>query len=169
MAIARCRTNGRALGPRGRRATCAGLTVLEVLVVAALLGLLLALVLPRIDPRPLDLLADARELVANVKVARARAISRTTRYQVVVTGPTAYEVRRAEGGLWTAERTVTLRPRVQFEAGPTCAEFDSRGRLVNTPTCPVAGVELAFTLRDTRRGATRQVVVHGAGVVEDRP
>jgi Tfp pilus assembly protein FimT len=138
--------------------------------VAALLGLVLALVLPRIDPRPLDLLADARELAANVRVARARAIARTTRYQVVVTGPTAYELRHAEGATWTAERTVTLRPRVRFEeSGPTCAEFDSRGRLVDTPACPAAGVSVAFTLRDVARGATRRVVVHGAGFVEDRP
>jgi len=148
----------------------AGLSVLEVLLALALLGLLLALVFPRIDPRPLDLLADARDLAANLKVARARAIGRTTRYQVFVTAPGAYELRRADGSTWTTERTVTLRPRVRFAGGgPVCAEFDSRGRLVNTLACPTGGVSLTFTLRDVVRNATRQVVVHGAGLVEDRP
>jgi len=169
----------RRVGVRGPRVGApgpapAGLSVLEVLLALALLGLLLVLVFPRIDPRPLDLLADARDLAANLKVARARAIGRTTRYQVFVTvvgtAPGAYELRRADGSTWTTERTVTLRPRVRFEGGgPVCAEFDSRGRLVNTLACPVGGEPLTFTLRDVVRNATRQVVVHGAGLVEDRP
>ncbi|MDR7543570.1 MAG: hypothetical protein QN120_04895 [Armatimonadota bacterium] len=147
-----------------------GLSIVEVLVALALLGLLLALVLPRINPRPLDLLADARELAANAKAARARAISRTTRYRIVVSAPTTYQVARADGASWTTERTVELRPQVQFDGvGPTCAEFDSRGRLVSTPACPAGGVQLTFTLRDVGRNLTRRVIIHGAGLVEDTP
>jgi type II secretory pathway pseudopilin PulG len=144
--------------------------MMEVLVALALLGLLLALVLPRITTRPLDLLADARAFAAETKAARARAIGRTTRYRIVVNAPTSYEVARADGAVWTTERTVALRPQVQFDgSGPTCAEFDSRGRLVSTPACPVAGVQLTFTLRDVGRNLTHRVIIHGAGLVEDRP
>jgi Tfp pilus assembly protein FimT len=142
-----------------------GFSTMEVIVVLALIGLILGLVMPRFTSRALNMLAESQDFADNLEVARSLARSRTRHYRVAVTSTTQYVLQREAtvGGGWggaVVERTITLRPEVAFDAASNgrTATFDSRGRLV--------GAEQTFTLLDTRRGRSRQVVVRTTGMVE---
>jgi Tfp pilus assembly protein FimT len=152
-----------ARGDAGRRA--AGVSALEVAVTMAIVGLVLVLLVPRLNSRPHHLTADVDELRANAETARMLARSRTGRYRVRVAGATQYVIERGVlvGSAWTfptVERTVELRAGVMFSAGSVgqTATFDSRGRLTTDDT--------TFTLQDAARGWSRRVVVRATGMVE---
>jgi competence protein ComGC len=59
-----------------------GATVVELAIVLVILGLLLAFALPYLTSRPMNLRADTNDLVANLRLARDLAISRTTHYRL---------------------------------------------------------------------------------------
>lgn len=143
-----------------------GFSLVEAVVALVILGILLAAVLPYLTPRPMNLRADTNDLIANLRLARDLAISRTTRYRVVVTSRTSYVLQRLDQGTgqWVLERTIRLRENVQFARTTRDgqgAEFDSRGRIPQSPN----SVLLPFTLEDTVRGEQRSVRVSNAGGV----
>ncbi len=142
-----------------------GIGLLELVVVLAIIGLMLAILVPRLTARPLSYSADLREFSADLEVARDLAQSRTLEYRLRVVNPTQYVIERGalSDGTWvfsTTERTVSLRPGVAFSTGSVgvSATFESRGRLV--------GTDVAFTLLDVERGRSRQIIVHTTGMVE---
>lgn len=147
-----------------------GTTVLEIAIVVVVLGLVLALALPYLTPRPMNLRADTNDLVANLRLARDLAISRTTHYRVRVLDCSSYAlergVQRPGGQAWEfqEERRVSLRQNVRFY-GPPCegpaVEFDSRGRVVR----PAPGA--AFVLQDPSRREERTVTVSPVGGVAE--
>ena len=147
-----------------------GFTILETVVVLAIMALVLAVIVPRLTSRPLHLTADTEELAANLQVTRGLARSRAelggnpVRYRLRVLSTTQYAIELGvlTGGTWTysAERTVTLRPDIAFDAGSVgqSAAFDSRSRLV--------GSAVTFRVEDGARGWSRQLVVRTTGIVE---
>lgn len=142
-----------------------GWSLLETVVALAILGVLLVAAFPYLTPRPMNLRADVNDFVANLRLARDLAISRTTHYRVVVVDRTSYALEKFDWNtrLWTRERTVRLRENVRF-ASATGVEFDSRGRVVGAAT----GQVLPFTLEDPTRGEQRSVTVSGAGAVVEQ-
>lgn len=86
---------------RAHAAGQGGLSLLEALVALVLLGVLLAAALPQLFPAPVAVQAAARELAADLNLARQMAISRGEPY-VVEFGPPAgafsrYTVRSGSG------------------------------------------------------------------------
>jgi type II secretory pathway pseudopilin PulG len=148
-----------------RKLACAqGFTILEIVVVLVLAGGAITIALAMYNSRPLNLGADAQDLLLNLQVTRALAVSRTEHYRLralTTTAPYQYVIEGFNGTLWAAERTITLRPNETFTGGTlgTIAEFDTRGMLVTIPA-PVV-----FTLYDTARKWTKQVTVNTAGMV----
>ena len=143
-----------------------GFSLLELVVALVILGLLMAAVFPYLTSRPMNLRVDTNDLVANLRLARDLAISRTTRYRVVVTSRTSYALERLDEstGQWAQERTVRLRENVQFARttrNGQSVEFDSRGRIPQSAD----SVLLPFTLEDTVRRQQRSVRVSNTGGV----
>jgi Tfp pilus assembly protein FimT len=139
-----------------------------------MLAVLLAAVFPYLTPKPMNLRADTNDLVANLRLARDLAISRTTRYRVVVRDRTSYALQRGtwDGVRWTFadERVIRLRENVQFSAmtrDGQGVEFDSRGRPVGTGGL-VGGQLLPLTLEDQSRGERRSVLVTSVGGVVEQ-
>ncbi len=157
---------------RGRpglvRSPQGGFSLLEATIALVILGLLLVAVLPYLTPKPMNLRADTNDLVANLRLARDLAISRTTHYRVIVVDRTSYALERGtwngSGFDFTRERLIRLRQDVRF-AGTTRpgqgAVFDSRGRLSGGGSA----VLLPFTLEDATRGERRSVFVSNTGGV----
>lgn len=152
------------MGLRGR-----GVTVLELAIVLVILGLLLAFALPYLTSRPMNLRADTNDLVANLRLARDLAISRTTHYRLRAVDCSSYVIEKGvlgpDGDAWEfrEERRVSLRENVRFQ-GPPCGvsvEFDSRGRVVRLTS---GGV---FVLEDPSRGEQRTVAVSSVGGVSE--
>jgi prepilin-type N-terminal cleavage/methylation domain-containing protein len=148
-----------------RKLSCArGFTILEVVIALVLAGGAMAIALAMYNSRPLNLGADTQDLVLNLQVTRALAVSRTEHYRLralATTAPYQYVIEGFNGTLWATDRTITLRPNETFTAGTlgAIAEFDTRGMLVSIPAPAV------FTLYDTARKWTKQVTVNTAGMV----
>jgi hypothetical protein len=148
-----------------RKLACArGFTILEIAIILVLAGGAITIALAMYNSRPLNLGADTQDLMLNLQVTRALAVSRTEHYRLralSTTAPYQYVIEGFNGALWVADRTITLRPNETFTAGTlgAIAEFDTRGMLVTLPA-PVV-----FTLYDTARKWTKQVSVNSAGMV----
>lgn len=146
-----------------------GWSLLETVVALAILGVLLVAAFPYLTPRPMNLRADVNDFVANLRLARDLAISRTTHYRVVVVDRTSYALEKLDWDVreWRPERLVRLRENVRFASATRVGqgvEFDSRGRVVGAAT----GQVLPFTLEDPTRGEQRSVTVSGAGAVVEQ-
>ena len=142
-----------------------GIGVLELVLVLAIIGVMLAILVPRLTARPLSYTADLREFSTNLEVARDLAQGRTLEYRLRVVNPTQYVIERGalSDGAWVfsiTERAVSLRSGVAFSTGSVglSATFESRGRLV--------GTDVTFTLLDVEHGGSRQIIVHSTGMVE---
>jgi type II secretory pathway pseudopilin PulG len=141
------------------------MTLLETIVMLAVVGIVLAAVFPAFTVTPFNLGADLQDFAANLQVAREYAISRGEHYRIRVlnsTAPYQYVLEGFAGGTWSTERTITLRQNVQFTSATlgSTAEFDTRGLLVST--APPA----TFVLQDAVRGWTKQVTVDAVGMVD---
>ena len=142
-----------------------GFSLLELAVVMGVVALVLALLIPRLNPRPNNFTGDLEEFKANLQVTRMLARSRTGQYRLRVDTSSQYVIERGTlvVDTWTfptVERTVTLRTGVSFESASVgqTATFDSRGRLTT--------VDTTFTIRDADRGWSRQILVRSNGMVQ---
>ena len=144
------------------------------MVLAIALGAIaIALAVPAINSRPLNLPADIQDLSQNLQLTHDWAIDHTVHYRLRVFATAPYQYVIEQGQLvgvtwtnWTALRTVALRSNVAFASATLglVAEFDDRGGLVGTPAP-------TFTLRDTVRGCpsncwTKTVTVNANGMVD---
>lgn len=151
--------------PEFRSDKTSGFNLLELGVVMGVVALFLAILIPRLNPRPNNFTGDLEEFKANLEVTRMLARSRTGQYRLRVDTSTQYVIERGTlvGATWTfttAERTVTLRTGVSFESGSVgqTATFDSRGRLTTA--------DVTVTILDADRGWSRQILVRSTGMVQ---
>ena len=148
-----------------REAGVRGYTLLQVIIVVAIMGIAVALAFPMLNSKPVNLSADLQDLSLNLQVAREFGISRSQHYRVRVFSsgpPYRYAIEGYNGTAWVTARTITLRTNIVF-TGATLgmtAEFDTRGLLVSTSP------PLVFTLRDTARNWTKTVTVNAVGMVD---
>lgn len=116
-----------------------GLSIIEVVVVVAILSLLLAAAVSRLNPSARNADASAGELLANLRLCRSKAVSSGYHYQLSVTGNSRYAINRllppTSGTDWTVDAntptiTLNLLPNVRFTTATGRYEFDTRGTLV---------------------------------------
>lgn len=142
-----------------------GSSLMELVVVVALVALLLTLALARFSRAGRDLPAAGSNLLGDIRVARTLAISRNLHYRVRVAAAGQYVLERDlnnDGIFEGVERTVALSGQVVFANNPGAfVEYDSRGSVTN----PVGGC--SFRLRDNRTSQTREVQVLGSGLAQD--
>ena len=142
-----------------------GYSLLQVIIVVAIMGIAVMLALPVLNSKPAYLRADLQDLSLNLQVAREFGISRSQHYRVRVFSsgpPYRYAIEGYNGAAWVTARTITLRTNIVF-TGATLgmtAEFDTRGLLVSTSP------PLVFTLQDTARNWTKTVTVNAVGMVD---
>jgi len=158
---------------RTDRERSAGYSMIEVSIALALGALAIALAVPAINSRPLNMSADIQDLSQNLQLTHDWAIDRSVHYRLRVLSSAPYQYVIEQGQLvgsswtnWAVIRTVALRSNVAFTSGTLglTAEFDERGGLV-TASAPT------FTLQDTVRGCpsncwTKTVTVNANGMVD---
>ena len=141
--------------PRARRA---GFTLVELLMVIAILGLAAgAVVLAVPDPRP-AVGAEAERFAARLSSARDEAVLSNRPVAVEVT-PTGYAFTAFDGAAWSAMSDGPFGPE-PWQAGTTVGPPEG-ARIVFDPT----GVAEPSTLTLAREGKGRTVAVDGAGEV----
>jgi len=144
-------------------------TLVELVVSLTVTALALTFSVSRLSARPYFLTADHMEMAANFRVAREYAQSRTSAYRVRIVSQRCYVVDRGHYnpslGTWefpVTDRTVDLRGDVEFAFDNVgrSAQFDTRGWLV--------GSSVTFTMQDSSRSETRDVVVYRTGIIDRR-
>lgn len=143
-----------------------GVTLLESLVVIAIIGILAGIAFINFRPLGNDLHNATTELAGYLRQVRARAMATTSAYRVVVVSNTELRVEHARAcndTTWLPEPRLSLQLREGVTmsgipaAGGQLVCFTSRGLTANNQNPRI-------TLRD-RRANTRQVEVFVGGAV----
>ena len=156
--------------PRLPRLDAGGFTLVEMFVALAFLAILTAIAIPHFDPRRMQIVSAQRLLLANLRVARTNAISKSVHYQVSLPTTTQIKVSRMleptpNSGSWSVDSTKVQTIRLpsittitSTEVGTTI-EFNSRGFVVN----PTPGPQ-RLDVQDTY-GQTKYVQVWPSGQI----
>lgn len=143
-----------------------GFSLIELVVVIGILSAMAAVAMPRRETGLFALRTAQSTFVADMRTARARAISRAVHFRVEISGAQSYEVLEMmeAGGGWTQagdpEVSRTLPPSVSFSGGIGDGyEFNTRGLLVEATTATT------LTLVDSTTGNVRTVDIWPSGQV----
>lgn len=151
-----------------------GLSLVELLVAIGILGLLVALAVPRLNSRQLDLSTAAQDLVGNLRIARANATGRGAHYRATFSSD-SYSIQRLQDddddGVWDPDGSpsqVDLPDGISLtvQDGDGVVEFNTRGLIEPNPGDAVAEIE-RLTLTDSQDGRTQQVEVWPSGQVQE--
>ena len=123
------------------RTRSAGATLLEILSATAIMATLLAIGVPNLRQLrgPYALRSAGRQVVADLQMARQRAIMRNARIRVAY-APDGYVLERETSpGTWTTDSGFTPLPHPATigTVDPGNPIFDSRGMLVTNVTVPI--------------------------------
>jgi prepilin-type N-terminal cleavage/methylation domain-containing protein len=148
-----------------------GLSLLELLVAIAMLSIVGAIAVPHLNKSILNLSTATQMLMGSIRVARADAVSRGTRYRVVFSAD-SYSVQRLQlsgDGEWVPAVTseeVNLPSGITINVveGDGVIEFNTRGLVVPPPGEEVAEIE-RLSLHDSRDGDTQYLEVWPSGQV----
>ena len=141
----------------------AGLTLLEVLVVVAILGLGVSIASLNLDPIGTPLQAGTSLLEGHFRQVRTRAIATTAACRVIPQGFTAVIAECAASctsGGWTTEDglRIDLPDGVKFEDPNWAACFSSRGITTQNQTVGLAHSEYGTAKVEVMLGGTTRVI-----------
>jgi len=149
---------------RGRR----GLSLIELLGAFAVMAVMSAVAIPQLRSNTHNLWQAHALLVADLRQARAYALTRGDHFRITVTSPTRYELRRYRDddndGNWVADddalRVRDLPSGVTVTAsGGSAFEYNTRGLMINPNAAAV------LTLQDAHTNYDRVIRVYPSGQV----
>jgi len=142
------------------------ITLAELLVTMSLLAIVLGIALPQFPRRPYALWTAHEQLLADLRLARADALTRGDHFRFDIYGATTYREYRMRlvAGVWVINgpplRDRTLPAGVSFTSGVGSQfEFNTRGLMLNP------GAATQITLSEAATGHTRVVTVWPSGQV----
>ncbi len=126
-------------GVRRNRAEQRGASLLEVLISTAVFAIVLGMAVPnlRVMSAPWALSSASNQIVADLQVARQRAIARNARYRVTFTAPRSYVLEiETSPNTFVADTAVQKLPAAATlgTVNPGNPIFDTRGMLGATVT-----------------------------------
>lgn len=148
-----------------------GMSLVELLVIIAIVSVMGAIAIPRLNQSVLNLSTTTQTLVGSIRMARADAVSRGTRYRVIL-GSDSYTVQRLQrnqDGEWVpaaVSEEVELPSGISLSVidGDGVIEFSTRGLVVPPPDEEVAQIE-QISIHDSRDGDTKYLAVWPSGQV----
>lgn len=149
-----------------------GNTLIETLVVVAIVGIIIGSGMPKFDPRRQDINTAMASLLGDFRYTRARAITSGTHFSIKVNSAIQYQVQRHVqdiNGAWPVEsvvQTVTLPNTLQLSMTPTTIEFNTRGLMITEAT-PGVSTELYVMLVDTVGSKSHRFSVWPSGQVNE--
>lgn len=152
-----------------------GMSLVELLVMLGIVSVLIAVAMPRLNKSNLNLPLVEQSLVADIRMARANAVSRGAHYKVSVSAST-YSVQRLQDddgdGAWEPDGgfpayTVGLPEGITITEGVGSEiEFTTRGLLTSNPDGTPASV-ISVTILDSVHSRTKIVEIWPSGQVEE--
>ena len=148
-----------------------GYSIIELTVSMAVLAIILSTAISTLNPSARALDNAGRELGANLRLARAKAVATGYHYQVTVSS-TSYDVNRMilSAGNWvidggTPTRTIVLPTSVSVPSVPAGPyQFDSRGNCVGA-SAPCLSAASTVTLHHAAQNRDLSVTVWPSGQV----
>jgi prepilin-type N-terminal cleavage/methylation domain-containing protein len=144
----------------------AGFSILELMVVLAIVGVLGGIAVPRFVAAPATVDAAASTLNANLRLSRAQAVGGASHYRLAIVDSTTYTINRLvkQGNSWvvdgaTPTRTFTLPRAARFTSAATTFEFDTRGTRISANTVAT------ITLRDSVANRNLNIQVWPSGQI----
>jgi prepilin-type N-terminal cleavage/methylation domain-containing protein len=131
------------------RASIRGYSLVEVIVAMGILAVLARIAIPHLDARRMRINAAQQLVASNLRLARAKAITKSVHYRVDFTNANQLQVApmvQDGAGIWsiddTKKQTVALPTNTHFASGSQCRspcqpiigtniEFNSRGITIN--------------------------------------
>lgn len=149
----------------------AGNTLIETLVVVAIIGIILGSGMPKFDPRRQDINSALASLLGDFRYARSRAITTGTHFSVKMNTATQYQVQKhtQTGSTWpvqTVTQTVTLPSTLQLSIFPDTIEFNTRGLMISESS-PGVFNEIYVYLNDNVGGKSHRFTVWPSGQVNE--
>ena len=123
-----------------RLRSCAGYTLVELLTGVAIFAILAGAGITHIDTGRQDLNSATKQVLADYRWARTRAITGGVHYTVKWTGSTAYQVQKLKqnsDSSWSLDsvvKQVALPTTVARSGAPDTIEFNTRGLVVAATT-----------------------------------
>jgi prepilin-type N-terminal cleavage/methylation domain-containing protein len=151
-----------------RLATGGGYTLIELLVGISIFSIVALVGLPHVDTRREGINMAVQHLIADLRLARARAITSGTRHAIAFTGSHAYELQRLAmnaAGTWELDqvvKTVQLADGIKAFVPDTPderVEFNTRGMMISSPQ------PLLPVLADEHHQVERRLAVWPSGQI----
>lgn len=142
-----------------------GYSLIELLVAVGIFGVLAALGLPHLDTRRQDIQTATKQVIADYRWARTRAITSGVHFAIEWTSTNSYEVQRMKEvpsgwAVDTVVKEVTLPSHINtVREWPAQQEFNTRGMMI-TSTTP-----LRQELRDSDYGGWHEISVWPSGQI----
>lgn len=129
-----------------------GFSLVEVIVAMVIFGIIARIAIPHFDARKMKVLAAQQLIAANLRLVRAKAITKSLHYRLAFTAAKQIQVQPMvlqTNGTWAVDsanvKTLALPSNTQFAAGSQCTspctpvintfiEFNSRGVATNIAT-----------------------------------
>lgn len=153
-------------GSRKRHINDRGFTLVELLVTMSLMAIVLGIALPQFRARPYALWTAHEQLLADLRLARADALTKGDHFRFDITSGTTYREYRMQfvGGVWVVNgppvRDRTLPAGVAFTTAiGNQFEFNTRGLMLNP------GAATTITLTEASTNHTRLVTLWPSGQV----
>lgn len=151
-----------------RRRNEHGWTLIEILTAVALLGIVAAIAVPHVPQRTYGLWSAHNMVIADLRRARADALTKGDHFRLQVTTDRTYTVARMRdddwNGVWEVDgstmQSKSLPDGITFVGGDDATyEFNTRGLLV------VPDGVISLELHDPETGKTRYITVWPSGQV----
>jgi len=143
-----------------------GYSLIELLTAVGIFGVLAAAGLPHVDTRRQDLDYATKQVTADYRWTRTRAITSGVHFALKWTGGQSYIVQRMKqsGTSWVVDKnikTVTLPSTVTHSGTPDTIEFNTRGMMVSATTVTW------YDLIDNQVGGTRRIGIWPSGQADE--
>lgn len=149
---------------------CRGFNLVELMATVAIVAILAAMGLTSFDRTRTDINTSLRQVSADVRWARARAIVSGEHMRFRVTGDNSYAIYRLSevDGIWETSATVRqteLPSHITLSTGERdFVDLDSRGTVVFED--PSTTAPLTWTLSDSKFATSRTVTVYPSGQID---
>jgi prepilin-type N-terminal cleavage/methylation domain-containing protein len=154
-----------------------GMTLAELLVAIAIIGILVGTAIPNLNSSVLNLTQAAENMGGDLRVARANATGRGRHYRVTFSS-NSYSVQRLSAIIdgsgnttgWAPDgspQTVPFPNLISIVAGAgSVVEFNSRG-LLEPPSVGVGATVVNVTLRDSKTGHSKTIEIWPSGQIQE--